>query len=203
MAGRIGRPKGSKNKPKNEQVTVQSETTAPVRDQVRKLSGFETPEQLEQALPESTTVQPGEPQEKRKYTRRPKPDVDPAMGDPKYQRAVAKMTAFGGSRVVRTGFKTASVIMQKQEIDLSENEQQEWDDYFYVVGKKSSFDPTRPWYLILYGLLLLGEQIVVRLWQSNANSFTNKISELFGFGVAPESEQTESEKEEINEGNNE
>ena len=180
----MGRPPGSKNK----------STPNPVRQQVRDLSGFGSREELAASLPESTAT-PGTAAapEKVRKPRTPKTD---ATDDPRYNKAVANMTSFGGGRAVKTAFKTAATVMDKKEIALDATEEEMWDDYFYVVGKKSNFDPTRPWYLVFYAFILLLEQVTVRIWKMNEKSFVNHIAKMFGIGGEEETGPTEKPEEE-------
>ena len=152
----------------------------PVRQQVKDLSGFGNREDLKNALPESTATAPSLEVEKVRKPRQKKEVED--VTDERYNRAVAGMTSLGGSRAIKTVFKSAAHVTKKDELKLDKEEEQLWDDFFYVVGKKSQFDPTRPWYLVLYAVVLLGEQVVTRLWALNENSFANSLGKLFGMG---------------------
>lgn len=168
----------------------------PVRPQVKEMFG-QTKEELEKSLPESTATIPGATPEKRTYKKRTQQqptEVDPLMSDPVFREAVSGMVSFGGARTVKTVFRSAAAITAKPDIDLNPEESKLWDQYFYVVGKKSNFDPTRPWYLVLYAFILLTEQVVVRLWKLNVGSFANSIGKFFG--VAQPEEETEKETEE-------
>lgn len=157
----------------------------PVRQQVKDLSGFGNREDLKNVLPESTAIAPGSEQPEKVRKPRQKKDVEDVT-DERYNRAVAGMTSLGGSRAIKTVFKSAAHVTKKEELKLDKEEEQLWDDFFYVVGKKSQFDPTRPWYLVLYAIVLLGEQVVTRLWALNSDSFANSLGKFFGLGADDE-----------------
>ena len=167
----------------------------PVRQQVKELSGFGNREDLKAALPDSTAVPssiPGEAEKTRK-PRQKKADED--VTDERYNRAVAGMTSLGGSRAIKTVFKSAAHVTKKDELKLDVEEEKLWDDFFYVVGKKSQFDPTRPWYLVLYAVVLLTEQIVTRLWALNSNSFANSLGKFFGLEEDEAKTETPNQKD--------
>ena len=168
----------------------------PVRSQVKEMFGGGSADEFRQSLPESTAA--GTPTEtpKRTYKKRATVETpaDPDMQDPLFREAIAGMTSLGGARAVKTGFKAAAFVTSKPDMELNQDETKLWDQYFYVVGKKSQFDPTRPWYLVLYGLLLLGEHIMVRIWKLNADSFANSLGKWFGMGPeAKDEKETEGE----------
>lgn len=187
-----GRPPGTKNKPKVDMPSAPTQPT-PVRQQVRDLSGFGNQDALEAALPDSTAT-PGPTAEPVKVRKPRTPKVE-MPDDPRYAKAVADMTSFGGGRAVKAAFKTAAAVMDNEEVALNPKEEEAWDDYFYVVGKKSNFDPTRPWYLIVYALVLLLEQVMMRVWKLNEKSFTNQLAKFFGFGGSMEEAEPEKEDE--------
>lgn len=169
-------------------------SVTPVRQQVRELSGFSNREELRDALPDSTASQHGdEPKTRKRRTKLEMGQASEDMQDPRYAKAVAKMTALGGARGIKTGFKVAATVLNDKEVMLDSEECELWDDYFYVIGKKSKFDPSNPWYLAGYGVLALVEQVLTRVWKANAGSFANSIAELFGLG--PKKEETEEQSE--------
>lgn len=170
---------------------------SPVREQIKNLSGTSKSELLE-SVPDSTALDTGDdaPKVRRKRAVSADGPVDPNMADPKYARAVAKMTAFGGARIVKGGFKVAAVATGDASLQLNPEESEDWDDYFYVVSKKSSIDPTRPWVLVITGMLMLIENVVNRAWKDSADSFVKSISNLFGLNKKEEETETEKEEEE-------
>lgn len=174
----------------------QTNSVPVVREQVKKLAGFESREALREVVPDSTAhVETSTDEPRKRKPRTPAaPPTDPLMLDPKYAKAVAGMTAFGGARVIKGGFQAAALVTEKPDVALNSQEQEQWDDFFYVVGKKSNFDPTRPWYLILFSLVLLGEHVLTRLWKYNSESLSSQLAELFGFGDKKEP-QTETDHE--------
>lgn len=184
----MGRPLGSKNsKPATGGAVMNPPAVEPVRQQIKEMNGFINRDELKNALPDSTaggatTVDATEKKTRKSKVTAPSSDFEVLMQtDARFKAIVGGMTSFGGSRAIKTLFKSTAVVTKKKNIELSTEEAQTWDDYFYVVGKVSNFDPTRPWYLAIYSLILLSEQIFTRLWELNKNSFANQIGKLFGF----------------------
>jgi len=145
-----------------EKVTT-SPAVNPVREQVKQMSGFANLEELKAAVPESTAL----PTEKKERKKRAVAEVsdDPNMSDPKYKEAIGNMTAFGGKKVVSAGFSTAATILKDDKFKLDAEENKVWDEYFYVVSKRSNFDPSSPWFLAVYFVVMLLTQLGARLWE--------------------------------------
>lgn len=176
-------PKGAKKGPDGKMVapSVSSPSTskapAPVREQIKNLAGM-SKEELAKSVPETTA---GTIDDKPKRGRKPSEPIDPLMQDERYRKAIGNMTAFGGKRVIKSGFQAAALVAADKDIALSQEEEENWDDYFYVVAKKSNIDPARPWILAITGVMMLFEQIIVRLFKNGTNDFTKQIGEFFGF----------------------
>jgi hypothetical protein len=138
----------------------------PVRDQVKQMSGFNNLEELKAAVPDSTASAPVErkPRQKRILE-----ETDPLMSDPKYKQAIGNMTAFGGKKVVASGFATAATALRDEKFKLQPDEEQVWDEFFYVVSKRSNFDPTSPWFLAIYAVVMILTQLGSRMWERSGH----------------------------------
>lgn len=166
-----------------------SMTPQPVRAQIKNLAGM-SKEELAASVPESTAVSLDEAKPKRRS--KATVETDPMMDDPRYKKAIGNMTAFGGKRIIKSGFQAAALVMDSPDVGLNKEEEENWDDYFYVVSKKSNIDPTRPWLLALTGVMMLLENIIVRVWKNGSDSFSKQLGEFFGF-LKKEEEPTKEE----------
>jgi hypothetical protein len=147
--------------------TVNAPVMEPVRDQVKQMSGFNNLEELKAAVPESTATVPTP--ERKPRQKRVLEDADPLMNDPKYRAAIGNMTAFGGKKVVASGFATAASALRDEKFKLNSEEEQVWDEFFYVVSKRSNFDPTSPWFLAIYAVVMILTQLGSRLWERSGH----------------------------------
>jgi hypothetical protein len=196
------RPKKIQPAPVEESTSAETTMPAPIREQIKTMSGFSNLEELRSELPETTAAPAEEVRTRRR--RRTKAEMEAARGgsenmeDKRYADACANMAAFGGARGIKNVFKTAAVVTGKPEIELNKDEAKVWDDFFYVVSKKSNLDVGKTWYLVTFGILTLMEHVLVRVWQFNQETFTASLFDFFGFGkkedqtVASEEPATES-----------
>ena len=122
--------------------------------------------------------------------------IDPLMADPRYKSAVADMTAFGGARFIKTGFRVAGGIMEDKEIPLKMDEERRFDDFFYVVSKKSGFDPTRAWYMVLYLFVLLAECVGARVFHRKGDELRVHFGAWLGLDEKPEEKGDEKQETE-------
>jgi hypothetical protein len=192
----MGRPK--KVQPAPGGAVTAPESPTPVREQIKNMSGFANLDELRESVPESTAVPTAPSTEKVPRKRRTRAEMDAARGgssvnmeDQRYADACANMAAFGGARGIKNAFKTAAVVTQKPSVELTKDEAKVWDDFFYVVSKKSNIDVGKTWYLITFGLLTLFEHVMVRVWQFNQETLTAQVFEFFGFGKKEEEKKDE------------
>lgn len=172
----MGRLPGGKNRPKQPAdgaAVMAPPAVDPVRQQIKDFSGFSNLDQLKDSLPETMAAV----EIKSRKPRAPKVEE---ISDPYYEKCIANMTGGGGQRIVKSGFKAAALITEKPEVDLNADEEEQWKQYFYVVGKKAKLDPENPWVLASFGVGLLLENVLVRLWKLNSESFTSSFMKLFG-----------------------
>jgi len=143
-------------------------TVPGVREQVKQMSGFASIEELRAAVPESTAT-PVEPKTRKPRTPRVE-ETDPLMNDPKYRQAIGNMTAFGGKKAVTGSFAVAASALKDERLRLNEEEEQTWDEFFYVVSKRSTLDPSSPWFLVAYAIVMLLMQVGTRMWERSGYS---------------------------------
>jgi hypothetical protein len=141
----------------------------PIREQILQMSPM-TDDDLKHP-PEDTDldveIQPrklkkdGTPRKRR--TMAPESASDNLMDDPRYVKAIQGLNFFGAPRMLKRGFKTGATILKDPEIALSQEEEENVDNYFYALSKHMNFDPmaTIIGRAILL-ILLLGELIVWR-----------------------------------------
>jgi hypothetical protein len=167
----------------------QSATPEPVRDEVKRMSGFSSEDDMKASLRSDTNQPTGD--EKPKRARRTKAEMeatrtatvaDPNMADPRYKEAIAKMNAFGGPKLISGTFAAVGVAMGDRAIPLNTEEKADVDDYFYVLSKKYNvLDPTRHWItMAVYFFGMLGSFILTRVLGSKGNSLSKQIASWFG-----------------------
>jgi hypothetical protein len=172
-----------------------------VRNEVKRMSGHATEEEMAAGLPENTMalaepeMATGKP--KRKYAKRgaqAEASADPNLSDPRYVKALADMQAFGGASIVKGGFDVAAIAMHDEKMKLQSDEEGRLDGYFYVMSKKYNvLDPSNHWFtMALYFFGLLGSFIFTRVAHKKGNSMIDQFTRWFGGEKA--------EKEEIPEG---
>jgi hypothetical protein len=122
-------------------------------------------EAFEKSLPASTAgsgevAEVGE-KPKRKYNKKPttidsesQSEVDPNMSDPRYARIVAGMSSLGGVEAIDIACKATGK-------PLDEKEKQKVDDTFYVLSKKTQFNPADSWIGLLIYCVILALQITL------------------------------------------
>jgi hypothetical protein len=133
------------------------------------MSGFANREELKAAIPETTSTPIETPQRKKYQRKTVEVETDPLMTDPKYKQAIGNMMAFGGKKVIDSAFSTAATALRDERFRLSEEEEQTWDEFFYVVSKRSNFDPSSPWFLAIYAIVMLLTQLGSRLWERSGH----------------------------------
>ncbi len=182
----------------------------PVREQIKKMSGSQSEEEMAAALPTDTmqSALPGMEDltptgrlRRPRGPRKPKPieemEVDPLMQDPRYKKAVERMRSAGLSKTVKGGFQGAAVMTKDDDWKLDSEEEGEVDDFSYVVSKKwPIMDPTYHWIsMILYFVSLIGTLIFKRAAKMKAESWMKKLSDWFGSGEEEkDAQQVEEEK---------
>ena len=183
--------------------------TEPVREQIKKMSGSQSEQEMADALPTDTmqaplpgmedltsTGRPRRPRGPNKPRGAPMEEVDPLMLDPRYKKAIERMRSAGISKTVKGGFAGAAVMTKDPDWKLDEEEGEEVDDFSYVVSKKYPLmDPSRHWIsMILYFVALIGTLIFKRAAKMKAESWMKKLSEWFG---GEEEELDAQEKENV------
>jgi hypothetical protein len=143
-----------------------------VRPQIKSMVSPGSDEEFEKTLPTSTAAPVGDaPLGEQKRKRRtkeemaaargetvaPAPVVDPLMQDERYARIMADMTSGGGKEIVSFGFRFSNK-------PLTTKEENKLDDMFYVIAKRSKYNPAESWFAFaLYFLLaVLGPMIIER-----------------------------------------
>lgn len=169
-------------------------TESIVRDEIKSMSGFNSDEELEAFLPESTVSTTTEfPQpdydptltptgrKKRKFgPRKPKGDAEPT--DKRLERFKERATGLGGKSVVTVGFEMSGQ-------PLKDDEDEELGDFFYALSKKANIDPTENWILLgLYFVFMLSRFIVSR---------TNFGDEIKKFLIPHADDEDETEKSQV------
>jgi hypothetical protein len=200
-------PRPKKILGKSSSDTQATSTLGPVNPQIREMSGFSSLEELKKEIPESTG-EAGEATKKERRKRRTKAEIEaergsqPAIGsgggdlmdDPEYRAAVQEMVGFGSPRLVKTPFKLAAKVLDKPDMDLDKKEEKRIDGFFYVVGKRTNLDPTRStWMLALYGIVMILELVLTRVWLYNSASMTNEIAKMLGFDLNKKEKEPEGE----------
>lgn len=158
----MGRPLGSKNKPKDGQMPE-----TPGSEQAKSVGGFTSLDAVAQAAPASTMTEvTAAPPDNKKAPARPRKqpvEVDPLMSDPRYKQAIANMTAGTAEKLIGAPFELWAWAAKDPALRLTEAEQKEWADWMYVTTKKCNLDPTSPRFLIGYAILMLGKQSLTRV----------------------------------------
>lgn len=149
-----------------------------IRDAIKTMSGFKDEDALAKAIPESTAE--GNPEKKRK--RRTKAEMEAAKGsslspeienDARYKKAVTNMSAFGGAKTVRSAFAVTGAPLQA-------DENEEVEDYFYVISKRYSLDASRSGiFLSVYAILLMLRLICTRLLGTTSASLWSQFEGMF------------------------
>lgn len=158
-----------------------------VRDEIKNMSGFNSDEELEAYLPESTVSTTTEfppadndltptGRKKRKLgPRKKKLDDTGEPTDKRIERFKERATGLGGKSVVTVGFEMSGQ-------PLKHEEDEELGDFFYALSKKANIDPTENWILLgLYFVFMLSRFIVAR---------TNLGDEIKKF-LSPHSDKSE------------
>lgn len=148
---------------------ITEEIPNPPNEQVTGLLAPESEEEFQQTLaepvaPETTERKPradkGKP--------RKKAVVIEAAPDPRLDRARSKFASLGGG----TAFKKFFDLIEKP---LDSKEEEDVDDYFYLLSKKASLDPSESWMVMIFCALLL----VFRLIGSRS-SLGSELKKSFG-----------------------
>jgi hypothetical protein len=148
--------------------TISSVTA--VRPQIKAMVSPGSDEDFEKTLPTSTadSIKEGsEPKRKRRTKEEmaaargevvsPAPVVDPLMEDARYAAIMADMTSGGGKEIVSFGFRFSSK-------PLSVKEEKKIDDMFYVIAKRSKYNPAESWvaFGFYFVFAVLGPMIIER-----------------------------------------
>ena len=153
------------------------------RPAIAQMSGYDSPESLEKALPESTAKNLfGEGEEpapvpsgkKRGRKLKSKNAVVPIESeDQRYNAAVARMSGFGGAQVIKTGFTVTGRPLDDSEVT-------DVDDVFYVLSKNYGLDPSKSAiFMSIYVVLLLGRMIAVRMMGTTSVDMWSKFDGMF------------------------
>jgi len=136
-----------------------------VRDEIKNLSGFNSDEQLESWLPESTVREAPLPDmtsaAQTEYTptgriKKPRKKKDETEIDKRKERFKERATGLGGKSIIVTGFE-----MTDKPLDTDEDE--ELGDFFYVLSQKANIDPSENWILMgLYFVFMLARFTISR-----------------------------------------
>jgi hypothetical protein len=155
-------PKGKAKKLFPGMYSGQEETATPPasNDQITNILAPGDEESFSESLPESTaTMETDKPKRKRRTRAEidaANGELDPLMSDARYKQAVGNMAGFGGARVIKTLAKLTGK-------PLDAEEEQDVDDLFYVIAKRSKLDPGASWtVLIIYAVFLVLRLIGVR-----------------------------------------
>ena len=184
-----------------------------IREPIKQMTGYESAEAMADALPTNTMqppegAAPGEPSKRKRRTKAEmeaargkvaysEPSLDPLMDDPRYREAIEEMRTAGLSTTVKTGFDGAALVTKDDDWKLEKDEFRKVDNFSYVLSKKYPIlDPSNHWItMALYFFALLGSLIFKRMAKMNAESWSEKIKEFFGFAEEPEKTAQELENE--------
>lgn len=184
---------------------------APIRSQIKGMSGFGSEEEMAESLPETTIAAPGAsaPGEKPKRKRRTQAEMaavrgqtpgvvteeDVLMQDPRYAKAVGNMRSAGVGKTIKGGFNMAAIQMKDDGWKLEPDEEEDVDDFSYVLSKKYNLlDPTRTWYtMAIYFCALMGTLIFKRAGRAKVESWLTKLTDIF---KEPTPELTREQQEE-------
>lgn len=143
------------------------ESMTAIRPQVSDMLAPGSEEDFMESLPDSTAnpedVTPTG-RKKRRDAGQPKgprkPKATPIQGeivvDEKLERAKKKYASLGGG----TAIKSLFVMLDKP---LDRGEEEDIDDYFYLLSKKAQLDPSESWIVMFFcALILLGRLLGTR-----------------------------------------
>lgn len=153
--------------------------TDSVRPEVLNMSGFTSAQELVDSLPDNSNISIGEDEKPR--TRKPRGpnkkkliETPMVQSDVRLQQALERMSAFGGSRTVKSAFSITGK-------PLDTDEQLDVDDYFYVLSKTKNLDPTgSPIMLTIFAVVLMIRLVAVRLLGTNTAGLWEQFDGFFG-----------------------
>jgi hypothetical protein len=155
--------------------------TQPIQPDVKKISGFESFAELRDAMPDdadlagANTPRPGSG---KKRGRRAKvasvpsapPPPDP-MTDPRYREACGNLSCFGGKKIIVRGFDSGAHFLKDESFKLNKEENQTWDDFFYILSKKGALDMGKPIILAITFIIILFSQLGWRVIERSRSPF--------------------------------
>lgn len=163
-------------------------TSAPVRVQIKQMTGHANEEEMAASLPTNTMETPVDAP-KRAYRKKTEAavDRDPNMDDPVFVESLKKLQGYGVPRLVKGAFAVAEKAMDKDDIRLNRTEEGEVDAYFYVLSKKyGGLDPSKHWLsMLFYFTGMIGSFIVSRVME-NSESFQMTMGKFFNKEEEPE-----------------
>jgi hypothetical protein len=150
-----------------------------ITDQVRGMGGFNSDEELENSLPESTLTDrlPGleyTPTGRVKKPRQKKDAAPTEVEDIRLRRFRTKSVGFGGITLVKAGFDISGK-------PLVAEEEQDLGDAIFALSNKAQIDVTQSyWFMLLYLCTLIGTMIAGRtsLGDQIREFFTKKEEEV-------------------------
>lgn len=181
---------------------VQAAETGSVNPQVMRMTGHGSEEEMASSLPTNTMELAADETPKRKRRSKAEmaagketPSVDPLLDDRRYQAAIAKASAFGTAKGIKSGFRIAGKIANDESLSLDGEEEKDLDDFFYALSKRRALaDPFATWYgTLLYFFVMMATLIGSRFATVKGASFQKSLAEMFGFG---EKEKPEGEPKE-------
>lgn len=145
---------------------VKVDSTTAVRPQIKNMVSPGTDEDFEKNLPTSTAQSENPETDPPRRKRRTKEEmaaargeagdkpIDPNMSDPRYAKIVAGMSSLGGKEAVAIACKATGKPLDAEEA-------QKVDDTFYVLAKKTQFNPADSWIGLLIYCVILALQITL------------------------------------------
>lgn len=171
------------------------ESDAP-RPQITQMLAPESDKDFEESFPDSTANPQLPLPEKRKRRTRAEMEAARANGevtsgpatkeDERLEKCKRKFAAMGGGRMVKAG-----VGRLTPEKPLDKQEQEDVDDYFYMVAAKGGIDPMKNWFTMWLTLFCLLLQLVL----SRTEMF-DKLKDIL-FPEKKKAEKSQGEGEEV------
>src|SRR5574337_552615 len=182
---------------KTEPASTPVVNNAPVREQIKQMSGHANAEEMAESLPDNTMVAPIEETPRKKRRTRAEIEaaegMDPRLTDPHYRKAVAGMSGFGVPKIIKGGFDLTATVSQDVKWKLDDGEKETLDDFFYALGVRyGSLDPMKHWVTTaLYFFGMLGTFIMSRAMQSKTNSWIKSFTGWFSGEEEKKAEKAE------------
>lgn len=166
-----------------------------INDQIKQMTGFASPEEMAESLPENTMTAPIEEDRPRKKRRTKEEmaasrgeststtvELDPLMQDERYKKIVEKMRGKTLTTTVVKGFDVAAKATEDPEWHLEKDEVGEVDDISYILAKRYPvLDPTNHWLsMAVYSLAVLGGLIFKRAGKAAVGSGIQKLMAMLG-----------------------